>query len=67
MIQQTFYVELENPIISPATLTRDTYGIESRFSRSITIRVCQKDWIQIRLDELLHNCLSHAICYGGHT
>src|ERR1700740_951107 len=67
IVEQTFYVELENPIVSPATLTRDTYGIESRFSRSIAIRVCQKDWIQTRLDQLLHNRLSYAICYGGHT
>jgi len=47
-------------------LTRDAYGIESRFHRSIAIGVCQKDWIQIRPDELFYNRLSYAICYGGH-
>ncbi len=54
---------------NPQTFQKYTleYGIESRFSRSITIRICQKDWIQIRLDQLLDNRLSHAICHGGHT
>src|SRR4030095_10902424 len=65
--EQTFDVELQNPVVSPAALTRDTDGIEGRFSRPIAIRVRQKDWIQIRLDKLLHNHLSHAISYSGHT
>ena len=66
IIEQTFYIELKNPIVFPAALARDSYGIESRFTWSIAIRVCQKDCVQIRLDQLFDNCLSHAICYGGH-
>src|SRR5262252_1138346 len=57
----------DGAVVSPASLTRDTDGIECRFSGSIAIRVCQKNWIQIRLDELLHNHLRHAISYSGHT
>jgi len=67
IVEQTFDVELQNPIEPPAALTRHADGIECRFTRSIAIRIRQKDWIQIRLDELLHNHLSHAIGYSGHT
>src|SRR3981081_1731586 len=36
IVEQTFDIELQNPVVSPAALTRYTDGIERRFPGSIT-------------------------------
>lgn len=36
IVEQTLDIKLENPVIFPAPLTRDPYGIECRFSRPVT-------------------------------
>ena len=35
VVEQTFDIELQNPVILPATLARNAYRIQSRFSRSV--------------------------------
>src|SRR3984893_19132719 len=35
IVKQPFDVELQDPIIFPAPLTRDAYGVQSRFSRPV--------------------------------
>jgi hypothetical protein len=67
VVEQTFDVELENPVVLPAPLARDANSIERRFSRPIAIGVCQKYWVQVRLNELFDNHLGHSIRYGWHT
>jgi hypothetical protein len=37
IVEQTFDIELQNPVIFPAALTRDPDGIERRFPGPIAI------------------------------
>src|ERR1700681_1026710 len=67
MTQQSSQRELKNPVILPAPLTRDPHGVQSRFSRSVTIGVRQEDRIEIRLYQLFDNHLRDAIADSGHT
>jgi hypothetical protein len=65
VIEQPPDVELKYPIVPPAPLARDSDGVKRRFSRPIAVRVRQKYWVQVRLNELLDDHLSHSICHGG--
>jgi hypothetical protein len=67
VVEQSFDVELEDPVVFPAPLARNADSIVRRFSRPIAIGVCQKYWVQVRLNELFDNHLGHAIRYGGHA
>lgn len=49
-----------------APLSRDAYGIESRFTGSVAVRIRQKDCVESRLNSLFDNRLCHAICHSGH-
>ena len=42
VIEQTFNIKFQNPVIRPATLPRDPDRIQCRFPWPITIRIWQK-------------------------
>src|SRR5262249_22503583 len=66
IIEWTFDIKLEDPLIFPASLTRNTHSIERRFLRPVAIGVYQEYLVQIRLDELFDNHLSNSISYRRH-
>lgn len=66
IVEQSLDVELQNPIVLPAPLSRHAYGIESRFTGSVAVRIRQKDCVESRLNQLFDNRLCHAVCHGGH-
>jgi len=67
IVKQSFDVELQDPIIFPAPLTRDAHGIQGRFSRPVTVRVRQEDGFQFRLNHLFDHHLRDPIADSGHT
>lgn len=66
IVEQSLDVELQNAIVLPAPLSRHAYGIESRFTGSVAVRICQKDCVESRLNQLSDNRLCHAVCHSGH-
>ena len=46
VVKQAVDVEFQNPVILPAPLARDSYGIQRRFVGPISVGVCQKDRFQ---------------------
>ena len=67
IIEQTFDVELYNPVILPASLTRDANCIQRRFTRSVAVGVLQEYGIEIRLNNLFDDHLRDSIAHSGHT
>jgi hypothetical protein len=47
IIKQTFDIELQDPIIFPAPLTRNAHSIERRLLRPVATGVCQEYLVQI--------------------
>jgi hypothetical protein len=67
IIEQTFDVELYNPVILPASLTRDANCIQRRFTRSVAVGVLQEYGIEIRLNDLFDDHLRDSIAHSGNT
>jgi len=67
IVKQAFDVELQDPVVLPAPLTRNTHGIQSRFARSVTVGVRQEDGFQFRLNRLLDHHLRNPVADSGHT
>ncbi len=61
IVEQALDVELENPIVPPATLARHCDGVQRGFPRPVAIRVWQEDRFEVRLKHLLDNHLRHAV------
>src|SRR6266481_6088581 len=61
VVEQTFYVELQNPVIFPAPLTRGSNRVQGRFPRSVAVGVWQEYGIQIRLYKLFDHHLRDTI------
>lgn len=65
VVEQSFDVELYNPIVLPAPLSRDAYGIESRFAGSVAIGIRQKDWVESQLNQCLTTvCATRSATVG---
>ena len=65
MLSNSPLIELQNPIILPAPLSRDAYRIESRFggrSRKNPPERLRREPAQLMFD----NRLCHAVCHSGH-
>jgi hypothetical protein len=60
VIEQTFDVELDYPVIFPVSTPHHRYRIQGRSPGSITVRVGVKD----RLEHGLENRLDHRLCYS---
>jgi hypothetical protein len=67
VVKKTFDIKLQDPIILPATLTRDAYRIERRLSRPIAVRVWQEIGLYRWLKRLLDHHLGHSIRHGGYA
>ena len=56
-----FDVDVEHPVVSPATLTTLTHGINRRLTRPVAIRAGMKHRLQTRLQFATDNFLGDAI------
>ena len=56
-----FYVEVEHPVIPPATLTSLAHGIDRRFAGPVTIRVDVEHRLQTRLQVATDNFLGDTV------
>ena len=58
-------IKLQNPVMPPATLAGDRYGLMSRFARSITVRIIMEMWFNLRFEhELTTACAIRSETVG---
>ena len=67
VVKQPFDVKLQNPVIPPASLARDSYRIQRRFSGSVAVGVRQKARLYHRLNDLFDHHLGHAVGHRWNT
>src|SRR5215472_12428883 len=65
VVKEAFDVQVQNPVIAPASLSRLAHGIQCRLPRTISEGICMKHPFQYRLQSCLHNLLCDSICHCG--
>src|SRR5208283_679530 len=67
IVKETLDVEVKYPVVSPASLTCNSYGLDRRFLWSIPIRVRMELSFQDRLQVSLDYRLGNAVCHGWYS
>src|SRR5208337_3023980 len=67
VVKQALDVELQNPIVLPASLARHLQGIERRLAGPITVGVWKKDGFQNRFKDCFDDHLRYPIRHRRHT
>ena len=65
-IQGRLDIKLHHPVISPAALTSDRYGLLRRPSGPVPIGVRMEDRVQLWFDEKLDDGLRYTVGDRGH-
>src|SRR5437870_109030 len=66
IVERSFDVKLEHPVVLPASLTGYPNRILRRARRPIAVRVRVKMRLEHLLQKLLHYCLCHPVRHRGH-
>jgi hypothetical protein len=66
LIEEALDVEIQNPLVTPASLPRHADRIERRFAGSISIGVLVKEGLHERLKLSLDNRLGNSVGDGGY-
>src|SRR5215471_10646396 len=60
-------IQIENPVITPASFSRLTHCVQCRLPRSISVGISMKRRLYFRLQSCLDYLLRNAIGYCGNT
>jgi hypothetical protein len=63
IVKKAFDVEIEHPVIAPASLARLTDCIEGRLPRSVPVRIGVKMLLHLRFEIPLHHHLGYPVCH----
>jgi hypothetical protein len=62
-VKEAFDIEVQNPVVSPATLASNPYHLNRRLLRPIPIRVRMEVFLQDRLQVPFDHRLGNAVSY----
>ena len=65
-VKEAFDIEVQYPVVSPATLASNPYGLNRRLPRPIPIRVQMEVFFQDRLQIPFDYRLGNAVRYRGY-
>src|SRR5215831_4172342 len=60
-IQEAFNVQVNDPVIAPASLSRLAYCLQCRLPRPIPVRICMKQRVHYRLQPCFDDLLCDSI------
>ena len=64
IVKETFDIQIDHPVATPATLTRHPHRIQGRLAGSIPVRVGMEVWFDMRFKHQLHDHLGDSVRNG---